>query len=57
LRTVEPPIANIGFTMPRCAMPPEYKISGDSVDNYRAYYREGKKHILQYRKRHSPHFL
>jgi hypothetical protein len=58
LRTVEPhglPCA--GFTPPRCAMPPEYKISNDATINYRAYYRGAKKHLLQYRKRHAPHFL
>jgi len=58
LRTVEPTgLPRRGLTMPRCAMPEEYKISDDAVQNYREYYRGGKKHLLQYRKRHPPHFL
>lgn len=57
LKTVEPPLALNGITMPRCAMPLEFQITDDAMLNYRLYYREGKKHLLKYRNRHSPHFL
>lgn len=32
-----------------CAMPDQYKISEDPVINYRNYYRQGKKHLAEWR--------
>jgi hypothetical protein len=38
------------------AMPQEYKMN-NSIDAYRNYYNLGKKHILQYKRRHVPLWL
>jgi len=57
LRVVEPDLPRVPFTMPRCAMPDEFKVSKNSIVNYRAYYQGAKQHILQYTKRHTPHFI
>ena len=46
-----------GMTSPRCAMPPEFKVSDDAVVCYRAYYNGAKVRFATYRKRHRPHFL
>lgn len=51
-----PPVESRGFTLPRCAMPDEYKV-GSAVENYRAYYCGEKLRFATYRKRHRPHFL
>jgi len=44
---IKPPfnIPKIGFTKPPSAMPDEYKISENPVDNYKSYYKLGKKHL------------
>lgn len=41
----------------RCAMPDEYKISIDPVANYRAYYKNGKKHLFKFTKRQPPEWI
>lgn len=38
------------------AMPDEYKVVGDPVESYKNYYREGKKHLHQW-KRNKPNWL
>ncbi len=44
---------------PPLAMPDEYKVEGDSVMSYRAYYNGSKKDrgLLVYSKRHMPHIF
>jgi hypothetical protein len=49
-----------GITPPRCAMPPEFKVSDDPIECYRLYYKMSKdkdRQIVTYKKRHRPHFL
>ena len=55
----EPPAAIIpaGFTDPPTCMPDCYRVKGDAVECYRAYYREGKKDLLQYKLRERPAWL
>jgi hypothetical protein len=53
-------LKSIGITPPRCAMPPEFKVSDDPVECYRMYYKISKdkdRQIVSYKKRHRPHFL
>ncbi len=45
------------WTDPPCAMADEYKISNDSLTNYRYYYKVGKKHLHKYTKRQPPKWL
>jgi hypothetical protein len=45
-----------GWRAPAQAMPPEYKKTS-SIVAYRAYYRGGKAHLLNYSGRHKPHWL
>ena len=42
--------------MPSC-MPDEYKISTNPVENYREYYRLGKKHLHNYTNRQPPEWI
>ena len=44
-------------TDPPCAMPDEYKISSDAVENYREYYRKGKVNLHKWTKRDPPSWL
>lgn len=49
-----------GFTLPRCAMPDEFKISRNPIVCYRLYYKKSKdqqRGIVSYTARHRPHFL
>lgn len=46
----------IGWRQPPQAMPEEYQ-NGSSIAAYRAYYIGGKKNILHYTKRHTPHWI
>ena len=39
------------------AMPDEYKVPGNSVESYRNYYREGKKHLHKWTKREAPEWI
>ena len=50
-------IAAIGFTSPAVAMPHEYLISSDPVENYRNYYRHGKSHLHKWTKRNIPQWI
>ncbi len=43
-------------TMPSC-MDAEYKISEDPIENYRNYYREGKKHLHNWKRRSPPEWI
>ena len=40
-----------------CAMPDEYKISIDPIENYREYYRKGKIHLHKWINREPPDWL
>lgn len=44
---------------PTPAMPDEYKVTGDSIQSYRNYYRGSKKDrgLLVYTRRHIPHWI
>lgn len=55
----QPPAAIIaaGFTDPPKCMPDCYRVKGDVVECYRAYYIEGKKDLLQYKLRERPTWL
>lgn len=52
-----PKLADKGFTGIRCVMDEKYKISEDPVLNYRNYYREGKRHLLTWKKRSPPPWI
>lgn len=45
------------WTDPPCAMDPEYKISDSFIENYRNYYRNGKKHLHNWKKRDKPYWI
>lgn len=45
------------FTPVTPAMAPEYIVSKDSIENYRNYYKQGKKHLHSYTKRQMPEWL
>lgn len=47
-------IPDAPFTQPPCAMPDDCKISNNSIDNYREYYRVHKKHMANWTKRKVP---
>lgn len=42
---------------PPCCMPEDSKISLDTVDNYRQYYKTHKKHIHKWTKRNTPDWI
>ncbi len=42
--------------MPSC-MDDKYKVSEDPIENYRNYYREGKKHLHNWKRRSSPEWI
>jgi hypothetical protein len=52
----EPVLEDLGWKDPTQAMPDEYK-SANSIVAYRKYYREAKKRLLTYTKRHAPHWI
>jgi hypothetical protein len=45
------------FTSPTCAMPDEYKISKDAVENYRYYYNVAKKHLHSWKNAPTPDWI
>ena len=45
LQKHKPPIADLGITIPAQAMPEQYRMKGNPVQAYRAYYRSEKQHI------------
>jgi len=60
LRTLEFPPPKLpvnGPKGPALAMPDEFKRRGDPVASYRAYYRDGKRHLLKYTRRAPPSWL
>lgn len=50
-------IKHSAFTQPTPAMDAKYIISKDSVENYRNYYKLGKRHLHKYTKREMPDWL
>lgn len=50
-------LRNYEFTEPPCAMPEEFIISGDSVMNYRQYYRIGKASLHSWKNRSKPSWI
>jgi hypothetical protein len=50
-------ISDIGLTKIPCAMPEEYIISDDSVENYRNYYKFGKSHLHSWKNRQPPPWI
>jgi len=59
LRENPPPIANRAWRDPPTAMPNEFRVSGDSIQSYIAYYNGAKRDsgLLKYTKRHIPHVM
>ena len=47
----------IRFEEPPAAMDPKYIISKDAVENYRNYYKEGKKHLHRWKNRQPPAWI
>lgn len=45
------------ITTPPCAMPEEFKIGTDPVQNYRQYYRVGKSHLHKWKNRDKPAWI
>lgn len=45
------------WTTPPSCMPEQYILSDNPVENYRQYYREGKKHILKWKNRPQPDWI
>lgn len=52
-----PALCNKGFTEVACVMDERYKISGDAVENYRNYYRYGKRNLWSWTGRGQPDWL
>lgn len=50
-------IPQVPFSAPPPAMDTKYIISEDAVENYRNYYREGKKHLHGWKKRQVPNWI
>jgi hypothetical protein len=50
-------IPRVPFTQPTPAMDDKYIISEDSLENYRNYYREGKKHLHSWKNREVPDWI
>jgi hypothetical protein len=48
-----PELPEVGFTPPAQAMPVIYKVKDDPISAYRKYYKEGKKHLHYWTKRHA----
>lgn len=53
----EPPIKNIGITMPPLCMPEECKIEGDVISSYRNYYIMKKKYMATWKRRSVPEWF
>lgn len=50
-------LKDFDMTKMPCAMAKEYIISEDTVENYRNYYKNGKKHLHRWSKRASPEWI
>lgn len=50
-------IESIGLTPFALAMPDEFKVIGNAVESYRQYYKNNKKHLLNYTRRRSPSWI
>jgi len=50
-------LQNFDMTEMPCAMPDEYKVSGNPVESYRNYYRIGKAHIHAWKNRKPPAWI
>jgi hypothetical protein len=51
-----PSIQDIGLTKFATAMDEQFIVS-DPIDSYRAYYRDGKKHLHNWKNRNKPHWI
>jgi len=45
------------LTPPPCAMDEQYRISEDALENYRNYYKHGKKHLHSWKNRQPPAWI
>lgn len=45
------------FTEPTPAMPEQYIVVGNSIQSYRKYYNEGKRHLFSWKNRPTPEFI
>lgn len=45
------------FTEPTPAMPAKYVVKGDSIQSYRNYYNDGKRHLFSWKNRPTPDFI
>lgn len=54
---VPPALEDIGFTPPKSVMDEEFIVGDDPIENYRSYYRHGKRHLLCWRRRGTPDWL
>ena len=52
-----PALSDYGFTKIACVMDEQYIISDDAVENYRNYYRHGKRHLWNWKGRNPPEWL
>lgn len=52
-----PKLPDLGFTPPTPAMGSEYIIPNNSLESYRKYYREGKKHLHLWKNRNIPYWI
>ena len=58
LLCLDPPrIPSLGFTPPPQAMPETYYYKEDSVEAYRLYYKQEKRHLFAWKRRDMPDFL
>ena len=57
LKNVPENIAQQPFTEPTPAMPDEYKIAGDSIRSYRAYYNGDKHRMFAWKNRSAPEWV
>ena len=52
-----PSLPDLGFTTVKCVMDEEFITSENPMENYRNYYRFGKKHLWSWKRRNPPHWL
>lgn len=52
-----PSLCDYGFTEISCVMDEQYIIGDDAIENYRNYYRQGKRHLWSWKGRNPPEWL
>lgn len=57
LNNIPKNIPNKPFTQPTPAMPVEYIVPGDSIQSYRNYYNNGKRHLFNWTNREVPAWI